>query len=248
MNGKKKYRVQGYSELKHKRIDCLCTEYTYAVDLCDRFGLSTDCITELQWLWYPYVSMGYLTLVYGDNEKTVSSFLLEITSRLSTRQIGDNPDARKGILFEIGDKDPGWIKRELEKRGGDTTQIGYMNGSSLNYLLSEKDKLKEAGVRTIVLGSVEEFIMTSKLTMSTDIADRLKKLRFLAQDVGCAMILGSRDLHPKGDEIGRNQAAVLKRIPRSVLEVIREGDGLIALQIKNNLAAKGNPITWTLSR
>ena len=186
--------------------------------------------------------------MYGDKEDIVNSFLIEVTSRLSTRQIGNDLDASKGILFAIGDKDPGWIKWELEKCGGDTTQIGYMDVSGLNNLLSAKDKLKEAGVRTVVLGSMEEFIITSKLMMPTDIADRLKKLRFLAQDVGCAMILGSRDLHPKGDEIGRYQAAVLKRIPRSVLEVFREGDGFIVSQIKNNLGPKGKPITWTLSR
>lgn len=51
-----------------------------------------------------------------------------------------------------------------------------MDISGLKDLLSAKDKLKEAGVRTIVLDSVEEFIITSALTVSSEIADRLKKL------------------------------------------------------------------------
>ena len=81
---------------------------------------------KLQWLWYPYIPLGHLTLVYGDKEDIVSSFLLEVTSRISTGQIGDSPVVSRGILLTIGDKDPGWIKLELEKRGGDTTQIGYI--------------------------------------------------------------------------------------------------------------------------
>lgn len=48
--------------------------------------------------------------MYGDKEDIVSSFLLEVTSRISTGQIGDSPVVSKGILFAIGDKDPSWIK------------------------------------------------------------------------------------------------------------------------------------------
>ena len=84
-----------------------------------------DCRT------YLLKGRGHLTLVYGDKEDIVSSFLLEVTSRISTGQIGDSPVVSKGILFAIGDKDPSWIKLELEKRGGDTNSViqSAMGGS-----------------------------------------------------------------------------------------------------------------------
>lgn len=72
-------------------------------------GINMKC-KKLHWLCYPFISLGHLTLVYGDKEDIVSSFLLEVTSRISTGQIGDSPVVSKGILFAIGDKDPSWIK------------------------------------------------------------------------------------------------------------------------------------------
>ena len=48
MDEKTKYRVKGYSESAHKQIDHLCTEYKFAVDLCNMYGISLDCISEIR--------------------------------------------------------------------------------------------------------------------------------------------------------------------------------------------------------
>lgn len=201
---------------------------------------------EPQWLWNPYIPLGHLTLVYGDNEETVRCFLLELASRISNGQIGDEPEASRSILFEDVDVAPVWIKNELEKHGGDTTKISCMDVSGLRYLLSAKDELKEAGFKIIVISSVEDYII-SKSTSSREISDRLKKLRFLAQDNECAMILGSRYIHPKRSGIGPYRVEVLKRVPRSVLEIECEEDCLKILQIKNNLVSEGEPVIWSLA-
>lgn len=198
---------------------------------------------EPQWLWKPYIPLGHLTLVYGDDPDDVRKFLLELASRISRGQVGDEPEKNKRVHFEDGEKNPGFTKGQIEARGGDISQISYLISDELKDFFDAKDDMKEAKIKTIILSSVEDIIITTSSVKSRDLSNRLKQLMYFARDVDCAMILGSSFLHPKHDELSRYLAETMRRMPRSVLEIEREGNNFKIHQIKNNLAALGEMTT-----
>ena len=162
--------------------------------------------------------------------------------RLSTGQLGDKPEENKRIHFDDGMLNPGWIKGELESRGANTAMVSFGIGEGIESLLSAKDEFLKAGVKTLILSSVEDFIVTKKSVKQAEVNQQLKQLSSFADYVGCAVILGSRALHPKNDGISRSLTEPLRRMPRSILEVGAEDNGFSIRQIKNNLASVGETI------
>ncbi len=201
-------------------------------------------LKELQWLWHPYVPVGHLTLVYGNEKNTVRSFLLELATKLSLGQVGDNPEGNKRIHYDDGMINAGWNKGKLESLGADLTKISCITDEGLNSIISAGDEFKKEGVRAVILNSIEDFIITGHSIKGVDIDRQLRRLSTLAETAECAVILGSRTLHSKNDEIHRSLSEPLRRIPRSILEVEKEGDQFNIRQIKNNLAYNGEPVLW----
>ncbi len=199
---------------------------------------------ELQWLWYPYAPIGHLTLVYGNEKNTVRSFLLELATKLSLGQVGDNPEGNKRIHYQDGMINTGWNKGKLESLGADLTKISCITDEELESIFSAKDEFKRAGVKVIILNSIEDFIITSHAIKGIDVDRQLGRLSTLAETAECAVILGSRALHSKNDELHRSLSEPLRRIPRSILEVETEGDRFNIRQTKNNLAHNGEPVLW----
>lgn len=64
---------------------------------------------EVEWLWYPYIPYGKLTVLQGDPGEGKSTFMLNLTAILSTGgklPTGEKFDAPQAVIYQCAEDSP----------------------------------------------------------------------------------------------------------------------------------------------
>jgi len=86
---------------------------------------------KVQWLWYPYIPLGKITLIDGDPGTGKSLFAIDLIARVTSGQ--PMPDGRRGIqggavILALEDGLADTIVPRLEAAGGDTSRVVALQG------------------------------------------------------------------------------------------------------------------------
>ena len=85
---------------------------------------------QVEWLWYPYIPYGKLTIIQGDPGEGKSTFILNIAAALSTG--GSLPDGSsfelpQNVVYQCAEDDAeDTIKPRLIAAGADCDRIAYI--------------------------------------------------------------------------------------------------------------------------
>jgi len=93
--------------------------------------LDTVTPEKVQWLWYPYIPLGKITLIDGDPGTGKSLFAIDLIARVTSGQ--PMPDGRRGIqggavILALEDGLADTIVPRLEAAGGDTSRVVALQG------------------------------------------------------------------------------------------------------------------------
>ena len=93
--------------------------------------LDTVTPEKVQWLWYPYIPLGKITLIDGDPGNGKSLFAIDLIARLTSGQ--PMPDGSKGVqggavILALEDGLADTIVPRLEAAGGDTSKVVALQG------------------------------------------------------------------------------------------------------------------------
>ena len=86
---------------------------------------------EVEWLWYPYIPYGKLTLLQGDPGDGKSTFMINIASALTRG--GLLPDGKKleqigNVIYQGAEDNVGdTIKPRLEEAGADCDRVAFID-------------------------------------------------------------------------------------------------------------------------
>ena len=185
---------------------------------------------EIEWLWYPFIPYGKLTIIQGDPGDGKTTMVLNLAAKLSKGEaLDENMKVTEPVNVIYQTAEDGLadtVKPRLELAGADCERI---------IVIDESDKS---------LSMVDERLEEAR--------DMTKKLGALAEKTKCAIILIGHMNKASGNKAAyRGMGSIdFFAVARSVLLVGRvegESNTRAVVQIKNNLAAFGHPKAFALS-
>lgn len=214
---------------------------------------------EIEWLWYPFIPYGKLTIVQGDPGDGKTTLILNIAAKLSKGEGLD--DAMRltepmNIIYQTAEDGlADTVKPRLEKAGADCERIVVIDEND-KFLSMADERLEEAiiqtGARMLILDPIQAYLGGGMdMNRANEARDMTKRLGALAEKYKCAIILIGHMNKASGNKVAyRGMGSIdFFAVARSVLLVGRvEGEPNIraVVQIKNNLAQFGHPKAFEL--
>ena len=219
--------------------------------------LNTIHSREVNWLWYPYIPYGKLTIVQGDPGEGKTTFILSLIAALT--RTGCLPCSKeklfcKAIYQNTEDDLADTIKPRLERHGADCSKVCFIDKSE--QLLLDDDCLEkainESQSKLLVLDPLQAFVGENiDMNRANSIRPRLSKLKSIAEKTGCAIvIIGHLNKKAGGKLDYRGLGSIdIQAAARSVI-LVGKHEGYpnfrFVAQQKNNLAPLGKTLGFIL--
>ena len=215
---------------------------------------------EIEWLWYPFIPYGKLTIIQGDPGDGKTTMVLNLAAKLSKGEaLDENMKVTEPVNVIYQTAEDGLadtVKPRLELAGADCERIIVIDESDKSLSMVD-ERLEEAIVRTgarlLILDPIQAYLGGGMdMNRANEARDMTKKLGALAEKTKCAIILIGHMNKASGNKAAyRGMGSIdFFAVARSVLLVGRvegEPNTRVVVQIKNNLAAFGHPKAFALS-
>ena len=215
---------------------------------------------EIDWLWYPFIPYGKLTIVQGDPGDGKTTMVLNIAAKLSKGEgLEENMQVLEpmNIIYQTAEDGlADTVKPRLEAAGADCERVLVIDESDKSLSMSDErleEAIKQTGARLLILDPIQAYLGGGvDMNRANEARDMTKKLGALAEKYKCAIVLIGHMNKAAGNKAAyRGMGSIdFFAVARSVLLVGRvEGqpDIRAVVQIKNNLAAFGHPKAFQLS-
>lgn len=214
---------------------------------------------KVEWLWYPFIPYGKLTIVQGDPGDGKTTLILNIAAKLSKGEGLDSEmklsEPMNVIYQSAEDGLADTVKPRLELAGADCERILVIDEKEKSLSMVD-ERLEKAIVQTkarmLILDPIQAYLGGGMdMNRANEARDMTKKLGALAEKHKCAIVLIGHMNKAAGNKATyRGMGSIdFFAVARSVLLVGRvEGEPNIkaVIQIKNNLAAFGHPKAFQL--
>jgi hypothetical protein len=255
--------------LDEKRSKELLQQLTAAINggsKIDLVPISEIETLKVEWLWYPYIPLGKITIMEG-NPAAGKTF---VTAAISAHITNGDPFFTEGhtnkkeagcVVFTSGEDGYGdTIKPRFEQVAkGDATRFfvwrgveGKEGGISLSDLSSIENVMQKSKCKLMIFDPIQAFI-GSKVDINrvNEIRPIMAGLARLAEKHGVAIVLiGHLNKTQKANTAYRGIGSIdLRAAARSVLLVgcdPNDKEQRVIIQTKNSLAPEGKPIGYTL--
>ena len=215
---------------------------------------------EIEWLWYPFIPYGKLTIIQGDLGDGKTTMVLNLAAKLSKGEaLDENMKVTEPVNVIYQTAEDGLadtVKPRLELAGADCERIIVIDESDKSLSMVD-ERLEQAIVRTgarlLILDPIQAYLGGGMdMNRANEARDMTKKLGALAEKTKCAIILIGHMNKASGNKAAyRGMGSIdFFAVARSVLLVGRvegESNTRAVVQIKNNLAAFGHPKAFALS-
>ena len=214
---------------------------------------------EVQWLWYPYIPLGKLTILQGDPGEGKTSFILAVIAALTRGE--PLPECEQAaepmnVIYQTAEDGlADTIKPRLESAGADCTRVLVIDESKRELTLCDarlEEAIRRTGAKLIVLDPLQAYLGSDvDMHRANEVRPVLKRLSMMAERTQCAVILIGHMNKAQGLKSGyRGLGSIdFRASARSVLIVgrLKSGDTLrIVAQDKNSLAPEGSSIAFEL--
>lgn len=217
-------------------------------------------LQEIEWLWYPFIPYGKLTIIQGDPDDGKTTLVLNIAAKLSKGEgLDENMQIAEPINIICQTAEDGLadtVKPRLELAGADCEKIMVIDESDKSLSMID-ERLEEAivktGARLLILDPIQAYLGGGMdMNRANKARDMTKKLGALAKKTKCAIILIGHMNKAAGNKAAyRGMGSIdFFAVARSVLLVGRiegEANTRAVVQIKNNLAAFGHAKAFEVS-
>ena len=120
----------------------------------------------VDWLWYPYIPCGKITLLQGDPGEGKSTFILNIAALLTQGKDmpdGYHIDTPHTIVYQCAeDGTADTIKPRLLSAGADCNRVAYIIDEYGELTLDDtriEDTIRETGARLLILDPLQSYLV-----------------------------------------------------------------------------------------
>ena len=216
-------------------------------------------VEEVEWLWYPYIPFGKLTIIHGDGGEGKTTLILQLAALLSRgEKLPCDSTEREPIkvIYQTAEDGLGdTIKPRLLADNADCSQIKVIDESEATLtMLDERIEkaIVETGARALILDPVQAYIGANvDMNRANEVRAILSQLGQIAGQYRCAIILVGHLNKVQGNKSNyRGLGSIdFQATARSVLIVGRLKDNpqiRVMVQDKSSLAPEGEPIAFEL--
>ncbi|MEG2514875.1 MAG: AAA family ATPase, partial [Bacteroidaceae bacterium] len=218
-------------------------------------------VKEVEWLWYPYIPYGKITIVLGDPGEGKTTAILRIAAMLSMGEklpCDDTEHEPITIIYQTAEDGLNdTVKPRLLDAGADCSKIKVIDESSKSLtMLDERieQAIAETGARLIILDPIQAYI-GAEINMNSANETRavMSNLGAIADKYSCAIVLiGHMNKGSGNKSTYRGLGSIdFQAVARSVLVVGRVKDKpqiRVIAQSKSSLAPEGDSIAFELDK
>ncbi len=211
--------------------------------------------SDVDWLWYPFIPCGKITILQGDPGGGKSTLMLDLIGKLTTGRT--LPDGRRlkpiNVIYQCSEDGlADTIKPRLERAKADCNRVGYINEEINGFSLDDeiiRDTIIELNARLLVIDPIQAYVGDVDLSNASGMRKVLRRLSMWASATNCAIVLiGHLNKRSGSKELYRGLGSIdLVAAARSVIQVERDADngeiGVIK-HVKSSLASKGKDQTF----
>lgn len=213
---------------------------------------------EVQWLWYPYIPLGKLTVIQGDPGEGKTTFVLAVIAALTKGEAlpEREPLDPVNILYQTAEDGlADTIRPRLDALGADCSRVLVIDESKRELSLSDeriRQAMEKTGAKLLVLDPLQAYLGAEvDMHRANEVRPILKRLGSVAEQMGCAVILIRHLNKMQGQKSGhRGMGSVdFQAAARSVLLVGRTKEDSqlrIVVPDKSSLAPEGESIAFAL--
>ena len=222
---------------------------------------SSVAAKNVDWLWYPYIPCGKLTLLQGDPGDGKSTFMMNLIACLTTAK--DFPDGAENSNFsnviyqcaEDGTEDT--VKPRLIAAGADCTRVIFIAETDTELTISDnriEETIRETDARLLVLDPIQAFIpQDADMQNAVRMRAMLRSLAKLAEKYNCAVVLiGHMNKAAGGKKLYRGLGSIdIAAIARSVLMISRDAEDpqiRYMYPVKSSLAPEGDAVAFMFDK
>ena len=218
---------------------------------------------DVEWLWYPYIPYGKITLLQGDpgdGKSTFAIHLASILTRGASFPDGYSVTIPQTVIYQCAeDGMEDTIKPRLIEAGADCNRVAFIVEESQEEGLSVEDaRLEEAiiktGARFLILDPIQSFIPTdTDMQSAQKMRALLSHLTEIASRYQCAILMiGHMTKASGGKNLYRGLGSIdIAAIARSVLMITRDQEQAevrYMFPVKSSLAPEGKAIAFILDK
>lgn len=216
--------------------------------------------STVEWLWYPYIPYGKITLLQGDPGEGKSTMMMDLIARISRGGVVPNGKENflaQRVIYQCSeDSAADTIKPRLEASGANCKNIAFLDESLITLTLND-DRLREAicdfKAKVVVIDPFQAYVNTEG-DISSAVRSRkiMQKLGSWAATYRCAIVLiGHLNKSGAGNELYRCLGSIdVAATARSVMQVFRDKDNpdvKILHHVKSNLAKLAEDSTFEVN-
>ena len=152
--------------------------------------------TSVEWLWFPYIPFGKLTIIQGNPGEGKTYFAMMLTAACTNRKLFPNMEDIEpfNVIYQTVEDGMGdTIKPRLVEAGADLSRVMVIDDSEEVLTLSD-DRIEKAvrqnHVRLVIIDPVQAFIGADvDINRANEVRPVFRKLGMIAEKTSCAIVL-----------------------------------------------------------
>ena len=213
---------------------------------------------KVEWLWYPYIPFGKITLLQGNPGEGKTYFALELAAACTNRkQLPDTEIMEPfNIIYQTAEDGLGdTVHPRLSEAGADLERVLVISDADEPLSLSDErigKAIRQYGARLLVIDPVQAFLGSAvDMNRANEVRPILRRLGKTAQETGCAVILiGHLNKSAGIQSTYRGLGSIdITAAARSVLligRVKKDPNIRVICHDKSSLAPEGRSIAFSL--
>ena len=152
--------------------------------------------TSVEWLWFPYIPFGKLTIIQGNPGEGKTYFAMMLTAACTNRKLFPNMEDIEpfNVIYQTAEDGMGdTIKPRLVEAGADLSRVMVIDDTEEALTLSD-DRIERAvrqnHVRLVIIDPVQAFIGADvDMNRANEVRPVFRKLGMIAEKTSCAIVL-----------------------------------------------------------
>lgn len=213
---------------------------------------------KVEWLWYPYIPYGKLTILQGDPGEGKSTFIINIAALLTRgKKMPDGfriPEPQSVVYQTAEDDLSDTVKPRMVAAGADCNRIAYIVDEDMPLTLEDtriEKVIQETQARLFILDPLQAYLsQDSDMFSAGRMRQQLKRLADIASKHKCAIVVIGHMNKASGEKnLYRGLGSIdIAAIARSVLMISRDRDNpsiRYMFPVKSSLAPEGTTIAFS---
>jgi archaellum biogenesis ATPase FlaH len=212
-------------------------------------------VEQINWLWYPYIPYGKITVIQGDPGNGKTTMILAVAAAVTKGEsLPENETAAEPITVIFQTAEDGLsdtVKPRLLQAGADCNRVIVIDESEKELSLSDtriEEALIQTGAKLFILDPLQAYLGADvDMHRANEVRPILKRISHIAEKTGCAIVVVGHLNKGTNQSQYRGLGSIdISAAARSELTVGRIGENMrVVVQNKSNLAPNGCPIAFS---